>query len=261
MTVAPTTGRTQRAPDAERYTVEELARKVGMSPRNIRAHQARRLLPPPTRIGRCAYYDAAHVRRLEAITLLQRQGFNLVAIEAMLGVSTPNADADALTPLLQRLGAEHPVLVYALSRHGIVGRGEDGTVRTVRPRALRSALELRRAGVQTVPSLQVLTEVLDSLRQVADEFMKVTSTRVLALSRRSPAPGAATGQTTGGGVGPAAGGTSWEQLDQDTGALTQSLAALLTEAFRVTVENASGGVGQSAQGPTPPTRSTEMCGR
>src|SRR5690242_16776946 len=66
--------------EGPRYTVEELAAKVGMSPRNIRAHQTRSLLGPPVRRGRTAYYDDSHVRRLEAIKSLQRQGYNLVAI-------------------------------------------------------------------------------------------------------------------------------------------------------------------------------------
>jgi DNA-binding transcriptional MerR regulator len=213
-------GRADQSPETERYTVEELARKVGMSPRNIRAHQARKLLAPPVRVGRTAYYDGAHVRRMEAIKALQRQGFNLAAIDAILGVQGPSPDSEKLAGLLQRLGAEHPSLVYALSRHGVIGRTEDGTVRTVRPRALRSALDLRQAGVQTVPSLQVLSEVLDSLRHVADEMVQATSARLRALTHR--AAGAA---------------TSWEQLEQDTMVFTQALVGLLTEAFRVAVEN------------------------
>src|SRR5947208_1701520 len=45
------------------YTVDELAARVGMSARNIRAYQARELLPPPRRVGRSGYYSEAHVRR------------------------------------------------------------------------------------------------------------------------------------------------------------------------------------------------------
>jgi DNA-binding transcriptional MerR regulator len=218
---APRTGLADRQPDGDRFTIEELARRVGMSPRNIRAHQARRLLAPPVRIGRTAYYDISHVRRMEAITALQRQGFNLVAIDAILGAQGADPDSDKLAAMLQRLGAEHPSLVYALSRHGVIGRTEDGTVRTVRLRALRSALDLNRAGVQTVPSLQVLAEVLDSLRYVADDLVRSTGARLLSLRHRQ----------AGADV------NSWEQLDQDTVVFAQSLVGLLTEAFRMTVEN------------------------
>jgi DNA-binding transcriptional MerR regulator len=222
MTVAVTTpDRAGSPPDGDRYSIEDLARKVGMSARNIRAHQARRLLEPPVRIGRTAYYDAGHVRRIEAIKALQRQGFNLVAIDAILGTQDADPDSDKLAALLQRLGTEHPALVYALSQHGVIGRTEDGTVRTVRPRALRSALELHRSGVQTVPSLQILTEVLDSLRHLTDDLVRSTCLRLLAV-RRTPDP---------------AGVTSWEQFDEDTVMFAQSMVSLLTEAFRVTVEN------------------------
>lgn len=213
---------TGNPPDSERYTIEELARRVGMSARNIRAHQARRLLAPPVRIGRTAYYDAGHVRRMDAIIALQRQGFNLVAIEAILGTQDADPDSDKLAAMLQRLGAEHPALVYALTQHGVIGRTDDGTVRTVRPRALRSALDLNRSGVQTVPSLQILTEVMDALRQTTEDLVRSTCARLLA-ARRTPDPAAAT--------------TTWEEFDQDTVVFAQCLAGLLTEAFRVTVEN------------------------
>jgi DNA-binding transcriptional MerR regulator len=203
------------------YTIDELGRTVGMSPRNIRAHQARRLLAAPVRRGRTAYYDDSHLRRLETITALQRQGFNLVAIEAMLGLRDTDRASDPVAGLLQRLSAEQPSLVHALVRHGVVVRGEDRTLRLVRPRALRSALELRRTGVRPVPSLQVLGEVLDSVHSVAEELIRATGARVIALS-----PGLAVG-----------GGRPWAEVDQEAVALTQGLVDMLTEAFRTALEN------------------------
>jgi DNA-binding transcriptional MerR regulator len=218
---APTVSRLGDSPQNYRYTVDELARTVGMSPRNIRAHQARKLLGPSIRVGRTAYYDSGHVRRLEAIILLQRQGYNLVAIEAILGVPGQDPDSDKMAALLARLGVENPSLVYALTRHGVMGRGEDGVVRMVRPKALRSALDLHRAGIPTVAALQVLSEVLDSVRHIADDLVRTTSARMLAVSARTSA----------------AGPSSWEQLDNDTVVFTQGLVGLLTEAFRVAVDN------------------------
>ncbi|WP_436528720.1 MerR family transcriptional regulator [Actinoplanes sp. HUAS TT8] len=203
------------------YTIDELGRTVGMSPRNIRAHQARRLLAPPVRKGRTAYYDDGHVRRLETVKALQRQGFNLVAIEAMLGLRDSDPAGDPVAGLLQRLNAEQPSLVHALVRHGVVVRAEDRTLRLVRPRALRSALELRRTGVRPVPSLQVLGEVLDSVHSVAEELIRATGARVIALS-----PGLTAG-----------GGRPWVEVDQEAVALTQGLVDMLTEAFRTALEN------------------------
>lgn len=204
------------------YTVEELARKVGMSPRNIRAHQARRLLAPPVRRGRVALYDDSHVRRLDAILALQRQGFNLVSIEAMLGVRAGDEAPDGLTAMLQRLAADRPALAHALTRHGVIGRAADGTVRTVRPRPLRAALELHRLRMGTVPALQTLSEVLDSLRPVADELVAAVTARMLALS-----PELVRGASR----------ASWSDLDRETLLLTQGVVGVLTEAFRLAVEN------------------------
>jgi DNA-binding transcriptional MerR regulator len=67
-----------------RFTLEQLAARSGMSPRNIRAHQTRGLLPGPQTDGRLVWYDASHLARLRTITALQRRGFNLAAIERML---------------------------------------------------------------------------------------------------------------------------------------------------------------------------------
>jgi DNA-binding transcriptional MerR regulator len=208
-------------PEGTRYTVDELAAKVGMSPRNIRAHQTRSLLGPPIRRGRTAYYDDGHVRRLEAIKALQRQGYNLVAIEAILGVRSPEPVAEALHTLLQRLGREQPGLVHALARHGVLVRGEDGNVQMVRARLMRSVLGLHRAGVHAVPSLQVLSEVLDRLRLIAEDLVRSTGQRIVSAT---PALRAA----PGGG---------WDDLDGKADALADSMIALLTEAFRVTLEN------------------------
>ena len=50
----------------ERLRVEELARRAEVSVDTIRFYQKRRLLPPPAREGRVAWYGPAHVERLGA---------------------------------------------------------------------------------------------------------------------------------------------------------------------------------------------------
>ena len=69
---------------AEGMTVTELAEVVGMSPRNIRAHQSKGLLFPPHIEGRVARYSGAHVARLQLVSSLQREGFTLAAIKRMI---------------------------------------------------------------------------------------------------------------------------------------------------------------------------------
>jgi DNA-binding transcriptional MerR regulator len=73
------------APDA--LTIEDLAQRTRMSVRNIRAHQSRGLLPPPEIQGRTGYYGEGHVARLQLISEMQSDGFNLQAIKRMLEAS------------------------------------------------------------------------------------------------------------------------------------------------------------------------------
>src|SRR6478609_2458560 len=65
-------------------TIDELARRTGMTVRNIRAHQSRGLVPPPDVRGRTGYYGDEHVERIELIKELQADGFNLEAIRRLL---------------------------------------------------------------------------------------------------------------------------------------------------------------------------------
>ena len=50
-----------------------------MTVRNVRAHAARGLLPPPHMQGRTGFYGTEHLARLELITHLQSEGFSLAA--------------------------------------------------------------------------------------------------------------------------------------------------------------------------------------
>src|SRR3954454_5159171 len=68
-------------------TIDELARRTGMTVRNIRAHQSRGLLQPPEIEGRTGYYGAEHVARIELIAEMQADGFNLAAIKRLLSDS------------------------------------------------------------------------------------------------------------------------------------------------------------------------------
>src|SRR5438067_13604196 len=79
----------------DRLTIDELARRTGMTVRNIRAHQSRGLLPPPEIEGRTGYYGPEHVARLELIAEMQADGFNLQAIKRLLE-NTAGSDSEVL---------------------------------------------------------------------------------------------------------------------------------------------------------------------
>jgi DNA-binding transcriptional MerR regulator len=79
--------------DREVLTIEQLAARTGLSVRNIRSHVTRGLLPAPRLRGRTGYYGPEHVARLELVTALQQQGFNLAAVNRLLaGPVAPSAE-------------------------------------------------------------------------------------------------------------------------------------------------------------------------
>ena len=85
---------------AELVTLDELTKRVGMSVRNIRFYTTKGLVPPPIRRGRCGYYSADHVARLQLVSELQAHGFTLAAIEGY--VARIPSDATPETIALHR---------------------------------------------------------------------------------------------------------------------------------------------------------------
>ncbi|HEY8202784.1 MAG TPA: MerR family transcriptional regulator [Actinomycetota bacterium] len=65
-------------------TIDVLARRAGMTTRNIRAYQTRGILPSPRLVGRVAYYDSGHLARLKYVSQLLRRGFSLSVIHDLL---------------------------------------------------------------------------------------------------------------------------------------------------------------------------------
>jgi DNA-binding transcriptional MerR regulator len=65
-------------------TIDELARRVDMTARNIREWQTMGVLPPPERRGRIGIYSADHMTRIERIKSLRAEGFPLDVIRRML---------------------------------------------------------------------------------------------------------------------------------------------------------------------------------
>ncbi|MFI6350614.1 MerR family transcriptional regulator [Streptomyces sp. NPDC050560] len=67
-------------PGRREYRVEELADLAGITVRTLRFYRERKLLPPPRREGRIAWYDDRHLTRLRAITALLERGHTLSGI-------------------------------------------------------------------------------------------------------------------------------------------------------------------------------------
>ncbi|MEU2993972.1 MerR family transcriptional regulator [Streptomyces griseoincarnatus] len=60
--------------------MEELARLAGVTVRTLRFYRERKLIPPPRREGRIAWYDDHHLARLRTITALLERGHTLNGI-------------------------------------------------------------------------------------------------------------------------------------------------------------------------------------
>jgi DNA-binding transcriptional MerR regulator len=81
-------------------TIDELARRVDMTARNIREWQTNGLLPPPRRRGRVGIYSDDHISHIERIKSLRAQGFPLHVIRRVLDQSGESA------PELRRLTSQ-----------------------------------------------------------------------------------------------------------------------------------------------------------
>ncbi|WP_329317198.1 MerR family transcriptional regulator [Streptomyces sp. NBC_01262] len=77
---------------ATEYRMEELAAAAGIPLRTVRFYRERKLLPPPRREGRIAWYDEHHLARLRTITGLLARGHTLGGIAQLLAAAESGRD-------------------------------------------------------------------------------------------------------------------------------------------------------------------------
>jgi DNA-binding transcriptional MerR regulator len=173
-----------QAPDGK-MTIGELARRTGMTVRNIRAHQTRGLLPPPDVHGRTGYYTEEHVARIELTREMQAEGLNLEAIRRVLdsaegssseivdfarAVRAPFEDEtpEIFAPgeLAEIWGAKEldPKLIRRGEKLGILRELPDGKIEALSPRLQRAGGALVELGVGP----EAVLDTADKLRRQAD---------------------------------------------------------------------------------------------
>jgi DNA-binding transcriptional MerR regulator len=173
-------GKAKNTPDGK-MTIGELARRTGMTIRNIRAHQTRGILPPPEVHGRTGYYNEEHVARIELTREMQAEGLNLEAIRRVLESSEGSsreiidfaravrAPFEDETPeifeereLAAAWGAEEfdRKLIARIERLGIMRTLPDGKAEVLSPRLQRGGTALIELGV----SPQAAVETAEALR-------------------------------------------------------------------------------------------------
>lgn len=176
--------------DDNDLTIDELARKIGMTVRNIRAHQSRGLLPPPLLRGRTGYYGAEHVARLELIQELQAEGFNLDLIKRLLegaggsssevlrfkhALARPFGDEQpenvGIADLIAMWGTADPKHLMKALSIGLVRQLPDGRFELLSPRLAKAGQELQRLGVSLERSLEFTAEVREHADRLAQVYV------------------------------------------------------------------------------------------
>jgi DNA-binding transcriptional MerR regulator len=179
--------------EAPELTIDELARATGMTVRNIRAHQSRGLLPPPNVRGRTGYYGPEHLARLELISEMQGDGFNLRAIKRLLEASRGSAQEllgfkrALMAPfeqegpefverseLEQRWGGQIDAKLLAKAEKlGLVRPLGEGRYELPSPTLYRAGEELLSLGVEPETVLRVAEQVKRRSEAIARAFVQL----------------------------------------------------------------------------------------
>ncbi|MEV7021981.1 MerR family transcriptional regulator [Kitasatospora sp. NPDC093558] len=81
------------------YRVEELAEAAGITTRTLRFYRERKLLQPPRKEGRIAWYGEEHLARLRMIGELLERGHTLGGITELIGAGESGRDVAGLIGL------------------------------------------------------------------------------------------------------------------------------------------------------------------
>lgn len=177
---------------AEELTVDQLAAKVGMTVRNVRAYAGRGLIGPPRLVGRTGYYGPDHIARLTLVRELLAKGYTLAAVERMmsempdgeiaLGVFETLITPWTPTPpeviteaqLAERAGVPHnPDTITKLVELGIAERLDDQQLRIPNPDLLRAGLDVIKLGVPLDAIFVLLPKLFEHSNAIAKVYVEL----------------------------------------------------------------------------------------
>lgn len=175
-------------------TVDQLAARVGLTVRNVRAYAARGLLPAPRLVGRTGFYGREHVARLVLVREMLAEGYSLAMIERVL-TNAPNTASSStlalhralLAPWLppepevttaaqiaQRAGRPpDPAVIDELVGLGLVEHLPDGRVRVLDPALLTAGLHVVSLGIPPRQLITAQARVIELVRQIADTYVQM----------------------------------------------------------------------------------------
>ncbi|MGW3122709.1 MerR family transcriptional regulator [Streptomyces sp. NPDC001107] len=168
--------------------MEELARLAGITVRTLRFYRERKLIPPPRREGRIAWYDDHHLARLRTIAAMLERGHTLTGIaelaEALdhgrdvadlLGVEPTEEEPVRLTPeeLAARFeGQVTPENLAAALDLGYLGTDGDEIVHISR-RLLDVSAALVGEGIPLAEVLAAGKQVREHVDDLAEMFAEL----------------------------------------------------------------------------------------
>ena len=168
-------------------TIDQLAQRSGVTVRNIRAYQARGLLPPPQVRSRTGYYGPEHAARLALVQELSSEGVKLDTVKKLLdttGGSTERvlhflrtirqafAEQERTiaseAELAERFGTTSQATLRRAQKLGLLRRIDEEQYEEVSPRLTRAAQSLVELGIPIEKGL----DVAEQLRRHADGIAK-----------------------------------------------------------------------------------------
>ena len=179
---------------SEDLTVDQLAQRVGMTVRNVRAYSARGLLPPPRLVGRTGYYGAEHVARLSLVRDLLAQGYTLAAVQkavvqeagsdpgplalhrALMAPWQPDAPQETDLGTLAARGGSDDLeqtreVAEELAGMGVVELLADDQLRVLDPPLLDAGLRGVRLGLPAPELVAAKREVVELVEQAAEIYV------------------------------------------------------------------------------------------
>lgn len=191
-------------------TVDQLAQRVGMTVRNVRAYAARGLLPPPRLVGRTGYYGSEHVARLTLVRDLLAQGYTLAAVQksvagdagpltlhrALLAPFQPDPPQETdLATLAARAGTDDleatRQVAQVLAGMGAVELLEDDQLRVLDPPLLDAGVRGVRLGLPAAELVAAQQQVVELVEQAAEAYVRMFRETVWAdfVAEGMPADG------------------------------------------------------------------------
>ncbi len=173
-------------------TVDELAARVGMTVRNVRAYASRGLLPPPRLVGRTGFYSQEHVHRLLLVRELLDRGYTLAAVEQAIrgGHGLAGHALDLLRMLDNPVGADeqpeeiaretltamagidpHDRLIGRIVELGLAERIDDDRLRLLQPSVVRAGAQAIALGLDPDSVVDLLPVLSEHLSAIARAFV------------------------------------------------------------------------------------------